>query len=487
MGWSHPDISMADLVVQIKGFVDILVLASGYQSSGLPAIWDVDNIKKAVRWGLFFENVLKSLELYGKYEESVKELDAVLFNLTSDPLFPLGLAHMTSATLSNARRIVLEYLLQTYPIKDEHFVAFLRAVVELDLDELTESRNDCQKVYIERLALQMDSLELAGAGMGLKKVTTALLPENDRNTSKSLNQLDKNLHTHLMFNDEMRGGVGADTSFFVIREILSRQAVMSHMSLIEKGINGLSEIVAGNKIGSENTKFEWKSANGASSDGDQILMELNQFNQWRSRCVSYLLDKRTTKLLSGAELIFQAPKDQWSRIFEGLMFSTDPYYDNVIEIMELLLLGLISSKWNSLIQKLISLPCDFLPIPKKLLDLHELLQRYNSAHSNKPYTGKCWEGFKGDGRVMKEDLYKIIYHFHLRNLFTISLTDLSTHVSLHLQTTSAQKFNGLNFSEWREQVQFHLGVLDLDLALTTKKPPAPTNLSSDEQKSFYKT
>ncbi|RVW36528.1 hypothetical protein CK203_072903 [Vitis vinifera] len=30
------------------------------------------------------------------------------------------------------------------------------------------------------------------------------------------------------------------------------------------------------------------------------------------------------------------------------------------------------------------------------------------------------------------------------------------------------------FSDWSEQVQFHLGVLDLDLALRTEKPPAIT-------------
>lgn len=41
----------------IKGFVDILILASGYCSSGMGASWDAENIKKAIRWGIFFENV----------------------------------------------------------------------------------------------------------------------------------------------------------------------------------------------------------------------------------------------------------------------------------------------------------------------------------------------------------------------------------------------------------------------------------------------
>ncbi|GAV82104.1 UBN2 domain-containing protein, partial [Cephalotus follicularis] len=46
--------------------------------------------------------------------------------------------------------------------------------------------------------------------------------------------------------------------------------------------------------------------------------------------------------------------------------------------------------------------------------------------------------------------------------------------------------NGLNFSEWSEQVQFHLGVLDLDLALSTDNPAALTDTSSTGQRSFHK-
>ncbi|GAV91167.1 hypothetical protein CFOL_v3_34566, partial [Cephalotus follicularis] len=59
-------------------------------------------------------------------------------------------------------------------------------------------------------------------------------------------------------------------------------------------------------------------------------------------------------------------------------------------------------------------------------------------------------------------------------------------VSLHSQASSILKFNGLNFSEWSEQVQFHLGAMDLDLALSTDKPVAFTDTSSTEQMSFHK-
>ena len=60
-------------------------------------------------------------------------------------------------------------------------------------------------------------------------------------------------------------------------------------------------------------------------------------------------------------------------------------------------------------------------------------------------------------------------------------------VSLHSHTSAVTIFNGLNFSEWREQVNFHLGVLDLDLALLEEKPIDITDTSSEAEKSKYKT
>nr|KYP55707.1 Retrovirus-related Pol polyprotein from transposon TNT 1-94 [Cajanus cajan] len=51
---------------------------------------------------------------------------------------------------------------------------------------------------------------------------------------------------------------------------------------------------------------------------------------------------------------------------------------------------------------------------------------------------------------------------------------------------SVPVFNGLNFSDWSEQVQFHLGVLDLDLAIQVEKPAAITDDSSNEEKTHYK-
>jgi len=66
------------------------------------------------------------------------------------------------------------------------------------------------------------------------------------------------------------------------------------------------------------------------------------------------------------------------------------------------------------------------------------------------------------------------------------LIAVSVSVSLHSHASSVPVFNGLNFPDWSEQVQFHLGVLDLDLAFQVEKPTAITDASSNEEKAHYK-
>ena len=67
---------------------------------------------------------------------------------------------------------------------------------------------------------------------------------------------------------------------------------------------------------------------------------------------------------------------------------------------------------------------------------------------------------------------------------SIYLIAVSVPISFHSHASSAPILNGTNFSDWSEQVQFHLGVLDLYLALRTKKLPAITEESSAKEKTF---
>ncbi|KAL3648993.1 hypothetical protein CASFOL_005396 [Castilleja foliolosa] len=57
--------------------------------------------------------------------------------------------------------------------------------------------------------------------------------------------------------------------------------------------------------------------------------------------------------------------------------------------------------------------------------------------------------------------------------------------SLHTHTSFVSMFNGHNYTEWCEQIQFHLGVLELDLALHVDKPAAITDTSSEGEISVH--
>uniref|UniRef100_A0A6N2KXP8 Retrotransposon Copia-like N-terminal domain-containing protein n=1 Tax=Salix viminalis TaxID=40686 RepID=A0A6N2KXP8_SALVM len=60
---------------------------------------------------------------------------------------------------------------------------------------------------------------------------------------------------------------------------------------------------------------------------------------------------------------------------------------------------------------------------------------------------------------------------------------LPTHLNSH--ASSVPILTGTNFSEWKEQVEFTLGVLDLDLALLKDKPDPLTDKSTPEEKTLF--
>ena len=57
---------------------------------------------------------------------------------------------------------------------------------------------------------------------------------------------------------------------------------------------------------------------------------------------------------------------------------------------------------------------------------------------------------------------------------------VSVPILLHSHASSVMILNGMTFSDFKEQVQYHLSVLDLDLALEYEKMVAITSDSSAE-------
>nr|GEY34861.1 macrolide export protein like [Tanacetum cinerariifolium] len=313
--WSHPEISLPDLLKLIKGFVDIVILASGYQSSGHFAHWDPLNIKKAFHWALFFENVFKNID---GDQDSLDELDVALSELTSDPHFPQGLKHMSSATLGQARYFILEHLLRTLLMRDAHLKAVLEATIEMDLDELHKTETNYLDVYLDKLTLKNEE-----GTMDFSPIPCAddiLNPKAKKDTKIK------------------------DLTTIAIEGIRKRQLAVSHVSSIETSANVLAKAVT---QGNSNELL------------DGLLQEKENYprasmwNHWRTKTLSYLLDKRTIRLVSGASMIFSAPKVQWVQVFNRLDMSIEA--DSIFcETIEVLLVGCISSRWNNVIQHFMS-------------------------------------------------------------------------------------------------------------------------------------
>nr|XP_043620219.1 uncharacterized protein LOC122592076 [Erigeron canadensis] len=302
-------ISVQDLLRYIKGFVDILILGSGYQSSGHFALWDPINIKKAFQWALFFENVFKSIEGNQDYLDDV---DTALSKLTSDPHFPQGLTHMSSATLSKARGFTIEHFISTLPMRDTHLKAVLKATIEMDLDELQRTETNYLDVYLDKLTLQNEE------GMDFLPIPC---PDD-------------------VLNPKAKDDMKVDLSTFAIGGITKRQLAVSCVSSIETSVNVLAKTMGQGNSNEVPDDFLQEQQNHVAA---------SLWNLWRTRALSYLLDKRTIRLISGAGMIFYAPKAQWLQVFGRLDMSVEA---NAIfhETIELLLAGCISSRWNYVTQ-----------------------------------------------------------------------------------------------------------------------------------------
>ncbi|XP_066332848.1 uncharacterized protein [Miscanthus floridulus] len=345
MGWAHPAVAMEEVLGLVRGFVDVVVLAGGRTSSGVAATWSADEVKKALRWALFFEEVFKDLRDSGQYEDSARELDAALLELTSSPEFPKGLAAVRSEMLSMARVLVVRHFLKAKTMSVESFDALLEAVVEMDIDGIcaTGVHNACQE-YAE-----------------------SILNMNLSCFAQSMNACDGGLPTS---SDEPHAE-SMGNSRIIVKEFQKTLDSALCACLAERGLETLLNSVKRNSFENRSNKPCVPVIPKTSRMIDEFLM----WKQWRAKCLSYLLDERTIRVLAGASLIFKAPKEQWMKVFEPLKGLAEPCHSGLVETMELCLLGSITGRWNTLIEGFISHSFCFIPISKKYADLHQCLHR----------------------------------------------------------------------------------------------------------------
>ncbi|XP_060180697.1 uncharacterized protein LOC132610421 [Lycium barbarum] len=349
--WSYPDMSLQDLMKMVKGFIDMLILACGYQSSGRLAHWDSHNIKKALQWALFLEHVMRDLSSSDDYRESLKELDAALRELTSNPHLPQGLAHICSKVLSKASEFMLEHLISVFPLRDEHLKALLTATVEMDF----------------HMHQKTDSRSLLGIFETLMCNTSKSPVPNER---KFLMEESLNSSSSGQADDSISCGF----SHFTAQALERRQLTVSLISSAETGLNILSSGLRDLYEREDDNALNVNMKHATNFMTEEIPIGSAVWNSWKSRSLSYLLDKRTIRLVSGASLLFSAPKSQWIQVFQRIDISSQ-LEDSLREIVELMLLGCVVDKWSFLIDRLMLTSYEFVTTSRLYNEVHKFVQR----------------------------------------------------------------------------------------------------------------
>ncbi|KAF8041641.1 hypothetical protein BT93_A0283 [Corymbia citriodora subsp. variegata] len=321
MGWKHPDVSLEEMVNLVKGFADILILASGYQSSGLFAHWDQRNVTKAFQWGCFFEQ---------------------------------GLAKLSSATLSRARDVVLEQLVHSLPLRDSNLRALLCSTIQMDLDVLSQEDPDRLSKYLDKLSLQNtfhDSL-------------------HDSDNSEKFSPIN---HANVANNATEKCAKQNGTSP-CIQELLKRQSAISCVLSAEKSLAIISKAVGSSQLTwhDQSIDREHPMHDTASRNKDQ-LEEVTIWYQWKTRSLMYFIDKRTIRLVSGASMMFAASQIQWLQVFERLNMSEGRNLGSLSDKIELLLLGCVTRRWTLVIKHLQSVHWDSFTNSQRFSEVCNLL------------------------------------------------------------------------------------------------------------------
>lgn len=333
MDWSNGDLSREDLPKLIKGFIDVLILASGYQSSGRLAHWDSTNIKKAFRWALFLEDVFRCLKCSDDYKEYMEPINAALSEIKSTPYFPQGLRNVSLLDLGRAKVLLLKQFLQTLPLRDSNFRATVTAITEMDIIGIQRISDHFLDVYIDKLFQYASNSTLTCTKCYMEDSSSAS-PEDTR---------------------FMKAGSFSDCDFtkIAVQELGKRHLQCLCVAAAETGLDVLSKITGKSNWNEfETTAYGDRQQNAAMSIEENPIEPLT-WNEWKSRSLSYLLNKRTARLASGAKLFFSAPKHQWTDVIERLHISDDSD-DDMLEKIEILLLGRIVHKWSLLIKILVS-------------------------------------------------------------------------------------------------------------------------------------
>lgn len=401
-GWVHPDIELKDVLVCVRAFVDILILTAGYQSSGESASWDPENITKAIQWAVFFENVLEKIPASSEGKQSKQALDLALSQLTSDPLFPKGLPQLSFSTLAESRKMLLGSLLQAVKLTDNQLTAVFTVVGEMDTNNYSDnskpavlSDEDCRSVGNElKIAKQAgDSISIHNKSSNFKEDEVFVSPSSSalgkETVDETQNAQGESKQNEFGFESVYHvRGVGAKNNSsnqltnYVIQEIIKRHAASARITSLQKGLKVLSDSVLQKKLEAENHIWKDASSSVSASRDDTCSCKSELWRQWKNNGLLYLLDGKTLSMVSGASLIFDAAKHQWSQVLESLRGPIDKLDEcKMFELVEICFLGLCSRRWKILISTLMSATYPAISVSKMWHDL-QIIYRGKRLHQD---------------------------------------------------------------------------------------------------------
>ncbi|EFJ31977.1 hypothetical protein SELMODRAFT_408361 [Selaginella moellendorffii] len=170
MAWAHEAMSLEELIQVASAFLDILVLASGYQSSGAPVFWHPRGVARAMRWAALLERAMRGFPATDQGRSSMEILDMALLDLMDATPHPPGLPQLTCRLLSTARNVLLVSLVVAAP--DTDLAEFLR---ERKGGSSARKRSFDEFQVPEAITLEVLSRERAKSGLdrlgeGLERV-----------------------------------------------------------------------------------------------------------------------------------------------------------------------------------------------------------------------------------------------------------------------------------------------------------------------------
>lgn len=105
--WSHPDVTLPQLLSLVRAFMDMLILASGYQPTGLPALWRPQDVERALGWASLLEQIMNKIPVSKEGKGSRQALNMALQDMMLEEFFPEGLPKLSCEVLAEAKKILI--------------------------------------------------------------------------------------------------------------------------------------------------------------------------------------------------------------------------------------------------------------------------------------------------------------------------------------------------------------------------------------------